>query len=60
MRMSETPTQHFERPLLSDAFDDAGRAWLDEIVSAFNAGDYTEAVQALLVDEASAPGATDD
>ena len=45
-----------DRAALYDAFDDEGRAWLDEIVCAFNRGGYTEAVEAFLVDEACAFG----
>ena len=54
------PTEKLERPLLWDAFDDAGRKWLDEVVQAFNDGGYSEMVSALLADEAAAPGAIDE
>jgi len=59
-RMTGPPTEHAEALRLYDAFDDAGRAWLDEVVDAFNHGGYTEAVQALLADEEAEDGADDE
>ncbi len=41
------------RPSLYELFDDAGRAWLDELVRLFNDGAYTEAVDRFLADEAA-------
>jgi len=54
------PTTHVDRPPLYEVFDDAGKAWLDQVVQAFNEGGYQQAVNALLADEAAAPGAVDD
>ncbi|MGH8998879.1 MAG: hypothetical protein ACRDY7_05755 [Acidimicrobiia bacterium] len=58
--MADPPIRPAELLPLYEAFDDVGRAWLDEIVRVFNEGGYTEAVQALLVDEVQAPGAVDE
>jgi hypothetical protein len=55
--MSESRKQQTEPVPLYDAMDDSGRSWLDEVVLAFNEGAYADAVQALLADEALAPGA---
>ena len=57
--MSEPPTRQVERLRLYDAFDEAGRARLDELVRLVDDGAYTEAVQALLADEAEASGGID-
>jgi len=57
--MADSPSQQVDRLALYDAFDDAGRAWLDEIVRVFNDHGYGEALQAQLADEAVAPGAVD-
>lgn len=58
--MAEPSAEQVDRPVLHDVFDGAGRAWLDEIVRAFNDGGYAEAVDVLLADEAAAPGAIDE
>jgi len=58
--MTGPPTEQAEVLRLYDAFDDAGRAWLDQVVDAFNHGGYTEAVQALLADEEAEDGADDE
>jgi len=58
--MAEPPTQHAEPLRLYDAFDDAGRAWLDEFVRVFNEGGYAEAARVLAAQEAEAPGAVDE
>lgn len=42
-----------EEPRFRDTLDDAGKAWLDELIAWFNAGGYTEAVNAFLADEAA-------
>lgn len=60
LAMTEPSIDQTGRPVLHDTFDEAGRVWLDEIVRAFNDGDYTQAVDALLADEAAAPGAVDE
>jgi hypothetical protein len=57
--MTDSSAGQVDRPRLYDVFDDEGRAWLDEVVRAFNEGGYTEAVDAFLTDEAAAPGALD-
>lgn len=54
--MSEHPIATDSRPPLYEVFDDAGRAWLDELVRLVNDGAYTEAVDALLADEAAIHG----
>jgi hypothetical protein len=41
------------RPSLYELFDDAGRAWLDELVRLLNDGAYTEAVDNFLAAEAA-------
>jgi hypothetical protein len=58
--MSDPPTEQVDRPRLYDAFDEKGRAWLQDIVRAFNEGTYRQAVDALVADEAAAPGAVDE
>lgn len=58
--MADPPIQPAEPLPLYEAFDDLGRAWLDEVVRVFNDGGYAEAVQVVLVDEAEAPGAVDE
>lgn len=45
---------------LYEAFDDAGRAFLDEFVRIFNDGGYTEAVEVLLADEAEVSTVADE
>jgi hypothetical protein len=54
--MAEPPIEHAEPLPLYEAFDDVGRAWLDEVVRVFNDGGYTEAVRSLLIGEAEGPG----
>lgn len=54
--MSDNASRADERPL-HEQLDDAGKAWFDQVVEAFNAGGYEDAVAAFLADEA-AVGAT--
>lgn len=54
--MSENSGTADVRPPLYELFDDAGRAWLDELVRLVNDGGYTEAVNAFLADEAAVHG----
>lgn len=58
--MSDRPTQEIEPVPLYEAFDDAGRAFLDEFVRIFNDGGYTEAVEVLLADEAEVSTVADE
>lgn len=58
-RMSEHVTPAANQPRLYDVVDDAGRAWLDEIVRLFNDGAYAEAVEGFLADEAAVHGLDD-
>jgi hypothetical protein len=45
------PSGRDSRPTLWEAFDDAGRAFLEELVRLVDDGAYKEAVQAFLADE---------
>jgi hypothetical protein len=40
--------------------DEAGKAWFDGVVDAFNAGGYEDAVEAFVADEAAAERMIDD
>lgn len=53
--MSDEPshTDHTDEPRLYDLLDDAGKAWLDRLVDAINAGAYEEAVKVFEADEAA-------
>lgn len=51
--MSESSGTADVRPPLYEVFDDEGRAWLEELVRLVNDGAYTEAVNAVLADEAA-------
>lgn len=59
VEMSEPPTQPTEPVRLYDAFDDAGRARLDDLVRLVDDGAYKEQVHVLLADEARAAGGLD-
>lgn len=54
--MPEHPVLDDPRPRLSEIFDDAGRAWLDEVLRAVKDGGYTELRDAFLADEDAVHG----
>ena len=51
--MSDQTSRTDDGPLY-EQLDDAGKAWFDQVIGAFNAGGYEEAVAAFLADEAAA------
>jgi hypothetical protein len=57
--MSDHASRADERPLY-EQLDDAGKAWFDQVIEAFNAGGYKEAVAAFLADEAAADATLED
>ena len=44
-------TKPTEEPRFRDLVDDAGKAWLDEIIEAVRAGGYEEIAKRVAVDE---------
>lgn len=57
--MSNAASHQDDKPLY-EMLDDAGKAWFDRVVDAFNAGGYEDALKGFLADEAAAGGFADD
>lgn len=50
--MSDQPDPSDE-PRFRDTLDDAGKAWVDRLIDAINAGAYEEAAKVVAADEAA-------
>jgi hypothetical protein len=52
LAMAEQANRSEDLPL-GELLDDPGKAWLEDVVDAFNAGGYEQAVEVFLADEAA-------